>query len=342
MLVRCRAQTFTLWRGWTSAMLTERLEVRPAAAADRDTFVALFGDPEFMVFSGALTPTQAQSRFDHMLAMIQHCVFAKQAIFETATGQIIGYVGVDRANFEGEERLEFGWRLVRSARGRGYATEAANALLGLADRTSGAEILAFVDPRNTASQRVAKKVGFVYSRQGSIDGYIDNVYIRGLGTQPTPATAPGELAIAVATADDVRELADLRASWVAQTEIAADDLFQQDFQAWFEAESKDRVFWTARVDGRALGMVNVLVFDRMPSPNQEPERWGYLGNMFVNDRVRNRSIGTQLLNALVEWADEHDLVRLVLNPSERSVPLYSRNGFTDRSGLLVRPLNGSI
>ncbi len=322
-------------------MLTERLEIRPTIPADRDVFVQLFCDEEFMVFAGSLTEAAARTRFDHMLAMLDRYPFAKQTIIERSTGQIIGYTGVDETDFEGERRLEFGWRLVPQARGRGYATEAASALLDLADQTSDVEILAFVDPRNAASQSVAKKMGFAFSRQGTIDDYIDNVYVRGLGTRPTAHPQPGELTIALASADDIDDLANLRASWVHQSETTADLAFQTSFRSWFETESNHRQFWISRVDGQPAGMVNVLVFDRMPSPTAEPGRWGYLGNMYVQPSLRNQSLGFQLLNAVTEWADEQELVRLVLNPSERSIPFYTRHGFTDRSGLLTRRRPGA-
>ena len=56
---------------------------------------------------------------------LEELTFAKQPVIERATGTIVGYAGVNWFDFEGERRLEFGWRLVPEARGKGYATEAA-------------------------------------------------------------------------------------------------------------------------------------------------------------------------------------------------------------------------
>src|SRR5438270_1966868 len=102
-----------------------------------------------MAFSehGALPSSEANRRFDHMVAMAAEVPFCKQAILGPA-GSVIGYAGADYFTLRGERRLEFGYRLIKSARGYGYATEAASALLDLARDTFEGELLAFIDPRN--------------------------------------------------------------------------------------------------------------------------------------------------------------------------------------------------
>lgn len=158
-------------------MLTARLEIRPPVEADRTSFVRLFCDEEFMVFSdGVLDYEAANRRFDQMLARANELAFAKQPVIERATDQIIGYSGVDRFELEGQSRLEYGYRLVPEARGRGYATEAARALLSAAASTYTGEILAIIDPTNHASQNVARKLGFIFWKQAVVNGYLDNLY----------------------------------------------------------------------------------------------------------------------------------------------------------------------
>jgi [ribosomal protein S5]-alanine N-acetyltransferase len=80
--------------------------------------VELFCDDDFMVFSaGVLDERAANQRFDEMLVRAAEIPFAKQPILERATGTIVGYAGVNTFPFEGEPRLEFGWRLAPEARG---------------------------------------------------------------------------------------------------------------------------------------------------------------------------------------------------------------------------------
>jgi GNAT superfamily N-acetyltransferase len=136
---------------------------------------------------------------------------------------------------------------------------------------------------------------------------------------------------------DVAALAALRSEWTREWGGTGDEPgFGERFAAWFESEAARRLTWLAEADGRAIGMVNLTVFERMPQPGRAPSRWGYLGNAFVLAVYRDRGIGGQLLDALLRYADEHDFARVVLNPSQRAIPFYQRAGFKSASELLVR------
>ncbi len=136
---------------------------------------------------------------------------------------------------------------------------------------------------------------------------------------------------------DVPALATLRAEWTREWGGAEGDAgFAERFAAWFDEERARRVTWLAETADRAIGMVNLTVFERMPQPGRAPSRWGYLANAFVLAAYRDQGIGGRLLDALLRYADEHDFARIVLNPSERAIPLYLRAGFRPASALLVR------
>ena len=85
-------------------------------------------------------------------------------------------------------------------------------------------------------------------------------------------------------------------------------------------------------------MVNVKIFDRMPSPAAAGSRWGYLANLFVLPAARRQGTGTSLVRVATEFARGQALERLVLAPSEQSRPLYTRLGFRPAHELLVLPL----
>lgn len=162
--------------------LTERLELRPPEEGDRSRFVELFCDDDFMVFSGGThTPESASARFDRMLERAAELPFAKQPVVERSSGVIVGYSGVDRYTFEGRERLEYGYRLVPSARGRGYATEAGRALLDVAEATWAGELIAMIDPRNTPSAKVISKLGFSWWKRAEVESFVDDLYRRTIG-----------------------------------------------------------------------------------------------------------------------------------------------------------------
>ncbi len=160
-------------------MLTDRLELRRAREADRARFVELFCDHDFMVFSDGVCSTQsANARFDEILSNGNGLSYAKQPVIESSTGRIVGYSGVAWFDFEGQRRLEFGYRLVPEARGRGYATEAGRAVLALAAESFRGELLAMIDPTNRPSSNVALKLGFNFWKQATVNGYRDDLYRR--------------------------------------------------------------------------------------------------------------------------------------------------------------------
>lgn len=108
--------------------------------------------------------------------MNAHVPFAKQPIIVRESGVIVGYAGVDWFELDGKQELEFGYRLVPSARGFGFATEASLALLDVARGTFEGTIYALIDEANTASIATIGKLGFEYWKQGPIDGALRNLY----------------------------------------------------------------------------------------------------------------------------------------------------------------------
>jgi GNAT superfamily N-acetyltransferase len=129
----------------------------------------------------------------------------------------------------------------------------------------------------------------------------------------------------------------LRREWTQEQEGDRDDPgFDERLAAWFARESSRRISWLAEADGRLVGMMNLAVFERMPRPGRAPSHWGYLGNAFVLAAYRNRGIGRQLVSAVLAYADENGFARVVLSPTERSIPFYERAGFAPAHALLLR------
>lgn len=169
---------------------TARLELRRPVAADRSVFVDLFGRDDFMVFSGGtMSPQAADARFDVMLQNAGEIPFAKQPVVRRDSGQIVGYCGAAWFNFEGQRRLEFGYRFIPEARGCGFATEAGAALLGLAAASFDGEILAMIDPTNRSSKRVASKLGFELWKMATVNGYIDEIHRFQVARRTSPHTS---------------------------------------------------------------------------------------------------------------------------------------------------------
>ncbi len=187
---------------WPDLIETERLVVRRPVESDRASMVELWTTPSFMVFTpnGAMGHQRANDRFDRMLERAGEIPFAKQPVIERATGRVVGYTGVDVLDFEGGPRLEWGYRLDESVRGRGYATEASMALLAAADKYGRLSkvpgvvdpdtLYAIIDPANHPSQNVAAKLGFTFWKTSTIDGGRYNLYRRRLGYTGTGVGRP--------------------------------------------------------------------------------------------------------------------------------------------------------
>lgn len=138
---------------------------------------------------------------------------------------------------------------------------------------------------------------------------------------------------------DLAAIAWLRRQWTQELDgDHADPGFDERVAAWFARESSRRITWLAEADGHPVGMMNLAIFERMPRPGRAPSRWGYLGNAFILAAYRNRGIGRRLISAVLGYADENGFARVVLSPTDRSIPFYERAGFGPASALMVRTL----
>ena len=143
-------------------LTTPRLRLRPFAAADRVAIHAIYADPVVMRHVGhgphrsfVDTDTALQA-FARMLASRG---ISFLAVEEQATGRLIGDAGLYPVEGKDDE-VELGYTLARDAWGRGYGTEAAQALLDHARTAlSVARVMATVDPDNAASRHVLEKLG---------------------------------------------------------------------------------------------------------------------------------------------------------------------------------------
>ncbi|GAA1538968.1 GNAT family N-acetyltransferase [Kribbella lupini] len=88
------------------------------------------------------------------------------------TEQIAALVGAEWA----ADRLELGWALVESARGRGYATEIGAAGLEFAFGTLGARaVIAFTERHNRASRAVMQRLGMEYAGEIIAEGLVEGL-----------------------------------------------------------------------------------------------------------------------------------------------------------------------
>jgi len=146
--------------------------------------------------------------------------------------------------------------------------------------------------------------------------------------------------VRLATAADTDVIARLRGEWTTENGNPADEPgFEQRLAAWIEAEGGRRLIWLADVADSVIFMLNLAVFTRMPRPGQQPSRWGYIANVYVQPAHRNASVGAALLQAALEYSQSQRFARLVLSPSRESVPFYLRAGFVPSASLMLLDLS---
>jgi RimJ/RimL family protein N-acetyltransferase len=143
---------------------TPRLRLRPWQDADRDALAALNADAEVMRdLGGPLDRAGSDAKLDRFLAAFAQCGFTRWVI-EDRAGAFLGYAGnmPARPDHPLGPHVGIGWRLIRSAWGYGYATEAASAALrdGFA-RCGLTEVLAYTAPENRRSQAVMARLGLL-------------------------------------------------------------------------------------------------------------------------------------------------------------------------------------
>jgi RimJ/RimL family protein N-acetyltransferase len=152
-------------------LTTERLRLRAHTLADFPTYCTLWADPAVMRFIGG-KPNTAEESWARLLRNAGHWSllgFGSWWVEERATGEFVGEVGLFNYQRTIDPPLgeipEIGWILSPARHGRGYATEAVQAILSWADgRFIASEAACLIHPENAASLHVAEKCGFVWNR----------------------------------------------------------------------------------------------------------------------------------------------------------------------------------
>ena len=139
---------------------TERLVLRRWHEGDRAGFAAMNADPQVMEhFPSVYTRERSDMVMDAIEQGFEAHGFGLWALEERASGALLGMAGLQHVPFLAPftPAVEVGWRLVPSAWGRGFATEAATAALAHGFEAAGlAEIVAMTAPANTRSQAVMR------------------------------------------------------------------------------------------------------------------------------------------------------------------------------------------
>lgn len=155
---------------------TEHLVLRALRLEDFEPFFAFVGDPASPPFAPAPPMDRRLAWRSFASSLGTWFLFGAGwwAIEDRATGELAGTVGAffreTQLPLGPESEIEVGWNVFPRFARRGYATEAARAVIADAfARHRVPRVFALTAPHNTASQAVARKLGM--TRADDVDFY---------------------------------------------------------------------------------------------------------------------------------------------------------------------------
>lgn len=154
---------------------TDRLILRPPKLADFEHWAAFFASPRSIHERGMMDRNEAWRNWAADVALWHLKGYGGFGLDDRATGAYVGEVGL--YEFMGYPEPELGWFVIPEAEGRGYAAEAARAVMAWVRRSLGRDrLVSIIDPANTRSIALGLRLG------GVIDPTI-------------PGTDPGDVVI---------------------------------------------------------------------------------------------------------------------------------------------------
>lgn len=153
-------------------LTTDRLILRTWKPSDITLMAAINSDPLVMEYFPATQDIVAtQAMIDYINQHYKRFGYGIYAVEMKDTHEFIGFVGLDQPSFEipnfkpvGLPIVEILWRLSSNHWGKGYATEAASAVLHYAFvELNIDEIISFAVAANSKSRRVMEKIGLHHS-----------------------------------------------------------------------------------------------------------------------------------------------------------------------------------
>lgn len=106
--------------------------------------------------------------------------------------------------------------------------------------------------------------------------------------------------------------------------------------AWL-SDYDHRPTWLAcEPDGTAVGLLQATLVRRLPSLRRPVGCWVHVARVFVRPDHRGRGTAGRLLDRLLAWGAEHQVVRYQLSFVPAARGLYQRAGFTRPDRLMER------
>ncbi|SMR98862.1 Spermidine N(1)-acetyltransferase [Vibrio mangrovi] len=173
---------------------TSRLILKPLVIGDADKLLAIFSDAEVMKYWSTPPWDSIQDAIDfinnsHQSMTRQNSIAL--GIYIQSTGELVGKCMLF-SYFKTSKRAEIGFGLGRAYWGKGYISEAGEALIQYGFNSLGLRrVEAEIDPDNQASSRALEKLGFsqegLLRQRWEINGIVSDSALYGrLVSDPLP------------------------------------------------------------------------------------------------------------------------------------------------------------
>lgn len=151
---------------------TARLILRPMREQDRLTMIELHTDSRTTLFeSDPPDAAEVGILVDSWLAHWTEHGYGYCAVTTRTSSDVIGLAGIRVREFHGEVVLNLAYRFSPEAWGRGFAAEAAKAIVDWrARKLPSVPLVASVSVANERSCRVAERIGFIEYTEEFYDG----------------------------------------------------------------------------------------------------------------------------------------------------------------------------
>ena len=169
---------------------TPRLALRHLVPEDLDALFALYGDPEMRRYfpDGMRTRDETKQELEWFLqGHPKYPELGLWATVERSSGNFLGRCGLLPWEIDFKHEVELAFLIDKSRWGEGLATEAAAAIVGYATSVLHLQrLICLITPGNSASVRVAQKVGMSFERELMDKLGLCHIYSRSLQQDNDP------------------------------------------------------------------------------------------------------------------------------------------------------------
>jgi [ribosomal protein S5]-alanine N-acetyltransferase len=147
---------------------TARLAAAPIGMGRFNELAEMNQDERVMEWIGgtAADPEETRSWIDEKARHWRRHGFGVWVLDDAQTGVFVGRAGLQHTDVQGVDEVELLYALRSEFWGRGLATEAGAALLGIAFSVASLRsVVAYTLPHNARSRRVMEKLGLTYERE---------------------------------------------------------------------------------------------------------------------------------------------------------------------------------